>query len=106
MNIADLQRKLIRAAKANPPSDRVPFAFEKRIMAQLRRRPMLDGWGLWAGALWRATVPCVAIMLLLSAWSLFTPSAIPRGGTSDLSQEIENTVLAAVEQDQSPDSNW
>src|SRR2546428_531957 len=104
MNIADLQRKLISAAKANPPSDRVPFAFEKRIMAQLRRRPILDGWGLWAGALWRATVPCLAIMLLLSAWSFFTPSA--KTSSSDLSQEIENTVLAAVEQDQSPDSNW
>jgi len=38
MNLAGLQRKLIAAARANPPSDRVPFAFEKRILAQLRAR--------------------------------------------------------------------
>src|SRR5437870_321574 len=104
MSIADLHRKLIAAAKANPPSDRVPYAFEKRIMAQLRGRPLVDAWSLWAGALWRATVPCVAVMLVLSAWSFFTPQA--RSSSRDLSQEIENTVLAAVEQDQATDSSW
>jgi hypothetical protein len=103
MNIADLHRKLISAAKANPPSNNVPYAFEKRIMAGLKGRPTLDQWGLWAGALWRATVPCVAITVLLSAWSFFTPSAKPV--SSDLSQAIENTVLAAVEQESS-DSTW
>ena len=52
----------------------------------------------------RAVAPCVAIMLLLGAWSLFTPSAkVPSG---DLSQEIENTLLAAVDQDQPADSTW
>ena len=35
MNLAELERKLIAAARANPPSDRVPYAFEKRIMARL-----------------------------------------------------------------------
>ena len=104
MNIADLHRKLIRAAKASPPSDRVPYAFEKRIMARLKNRAIPDYWGLWAGALWRATVPCLAIMLVLSAWSFFTPETKP--ASSDLSQDFENTVLAAVEQDQSSDSTW
>ena len=104
MNIAELHRKLIKAAKANPPGDRVPYAFEKRIMARLMARPLPDGWALWARALWRATVPCVAITLLLSAWSFFAP--VPTPVSSDLSQEIENTVLAAVEQDPSTDSTW
>ncbi len=104
MNIADLHRKLIKAAKANPPGDKVPYAFEKRIMAGLKGRPTLDAWGLWAGALWRAAVPCVAITVLLSAWSFFASS--PQSVSSDLSQAIENTVLAAVEQDQSSDSTW
>ena len=38
MNLAELERKLIAAARANPPSDRVPYAFEKRIMARLAAR--------------------------------------------------------------------
>ena len=73
MNLAELERKLIAAARANPPSDRVPYAFEKRIMARLAARPMADDWELWARALWRAAAPCVAIMVLLGAWSFFAP---------------------------------
>ena len=104
MNLAELERKLIAAARANPPSDRVPYAFEKRIMASLAARPIADDWALWARALWRAAAPCVAIMLLLGAWSLFHPQASPPA--SDLSQDLENTLLAAVDQDQTTDSTW
>ena len=60
MNLADLERKLIAAARRLPPSEAVPYAFEKRIMAHLRARPALDEWSLWARALWRAAAPCVA----------------------------------------------
>ena len=104
MNLAELERKLIAAARANPQSERVPYAFEKRIMASLAARPIADDWALWARALWRAAAPCVAIMLLLGAWSFFDP----QGSTpaSDLSQELENTLLAAVDQDQTTDSTW
>jgi hypothetical protein len=103
MNLADLERKLIAAARAHPPSDRVPYAFEKRILARLAAQPRADGWQLWAGALWRAAAPCVAIMLLLLAWSLFTPGSAP---ANDLSQDLEQTLLAAVDQDQPADSTW
>ena len=101
MNLARLQRKLIAAAQANPPSDRVPYAFEKRILARLAARPVVDDWALWARALWRAAAP---IMLLLGAWSFFDP----QGSTpaNDLSQELEKTLLAAVDQDQTADSTW
>ena len=104
MNLAQLERKLIAAARANPPSDRVPYAFEKRIMARLAARPVVDDWALWARALWRAAAPCVAIMLLLGAWSLYASrSSAP---ANDLSQELEQTLLAAVDQDQATDSIW
>jgi hypothetical protein len=103
MNLAELERKLIAAARANPPSDRVPYAFEKRILARLPARPLADGWELWGRALWRAAAPCVAIMLLLGAWSLFAPGNAP---ANDLSQELEQTLLAAVDQDQPADSTW
>ncbi|HOX56888.1 MAG TPA: hypothetical protein P5205_11870 [Candidatus Paceibacterota bacterium] len=104
MNLGELEHKLIAAARANPPSDRVPYAFEKRIMARLAARPVMDGWALWGRALWQATAPCVAIMLLLGAWSWLAPqSSAPAG---DLSQDLEQTLLAAVDQDSTVDSTW
>ena len=102
MILAELERKLIAAARANPPSERVPYAFEKRILAYLAARPVLDRWDLWGRALWRAAAPCIAIMLLLGAWSLFTPQR--NTTTNDLSQQLEQTLLAAVDQDQPTDS--
>jgi hypothetical protein len=104
MNLAELERKLLAAARANPPSERVPYAFEKRIMANLAARPLSDGWELWGRALWRAAAPCVVIMLLLGAWSFITPPA--SAPATDLSQALEQTLLAASDQDQSTDSAW
>jgi len=73
MKLSELQKKLIAAARANPPSDRVPYAFEKRITALLAARPVLDRWALWSRALWRGAVGCLAVMALLSAGSFFIP---------------------------------
>ena len=109
MDRAELYRELIAAARANAPSDRVPYAFEKRVLARLREQPLPDGWALWARALWRAAAPCVAITLLLGAWSLFGPAALSSssGATAaDFSQQFENTLLAAVDQDQASDFTW
>jgi hypothetical protein len=96
MDLAQLERKLIAAARANPPSEWMPYAFEKRIMARLNAAPVADRWALWARGLWRAAAPCVAIMLALGAWSFFTPKS--HAPATDLSQQLENTLLAAVDQ--------
>ena len=101
MNLAELQKKLIAAARANVPGDQVPYAFEKRVMALLVSRvaPQYLDW--WVRGLWRAAVSCVAVALLCGAWSLFTPAITP--GSTDLSQDFENTLLASVDQgDQTP----
>jgi hypothetical protein len=102
MNLTELEQKLLAAARSNAPGDTVPFAFQTRIMARLRSHGVPDSCALWAGALWRATVPCIAIMILFSAWSFF---AAPTPTAGDLSQEFENTVLAAANQ-QASDSIW
>jgi hypothetical protein len=73
-------------------------------MASLATRPVVDDWALWARALWRAAAPCVAIMLVLGAWSFFAPPAST--SANDLSQDLEKTLLAAVDQDQTVDSTW
>jgi len=96
MNIAELHKKMLAAARANPPGDRVPYAFEKRVVALLAARTAADPLALWVRGLWRAAVSCVAIALLLGAWAFFNPAASSK--TDDLSQNFENTLLASVDQ--------
>jgi len=96
MNLAELQRKLIAAARASAPGDRVPFAFEKRVTALLATRVAPQNLDLWVRGLWRAAVSCVVVALLCGAWAVFTPAATTN--STDLSQDFENTLLASVDQ--------
>jgi hypothetical protein len=91
--LAELHRRLIAAARATPPDERVPYSFEKRIMARLAGRKPMDAWGLWGHALARAAMFCVAFMLLISAGTLFLPAA----NQVPLSQDVEQTLLASVD---------
>ena len=97
MNTAELHRKLIAVARANPPGDQVPYAFEKRVTALLAARALRENMSLWIYGLWRAAVSCVAITLLLGVWAALQP-ATPAVTGDDLSQNFENTLLAAVDQ--------
>jgi|SRR6516162_8912845 hypothetical protein len=102
MDLAELQRKLMAAARAHPPEDGVPYAFEQRILARLQAWPAPEDWAaFWSRALWRAAAPCVAIMVLLGAWAWFASAT--NGSNTDLSQDIENTVLAAADQEPAAD---
>lgn len=92
MNLDNLQHKLIAAAREAQPSDRVPYAFEKRIMARLGE-VRADLLGAWSHALWRAAILCVAVMLLSGAWLL--SSSAPENET-DFSQEFETAVFASA----------
>ena len=101
MNLVDLQKKLLNAARAHPPSDAVPYAFEQRIMARLRARPVEDAALWWGRALWRAAGACVAISLLLGVWTYLPFNAT--ASDSSFSQELEQTMLAAVDD---TDETW
>jgi hypothetical protein len=94
MNLAELHNKLIAAARAHPPADTVPYAFEKRIMARLRGQSVPDGWAAWAGLLWRAAAPCLAIMVVVSGITLATGGL----GAADTASgaDLENTVYAVL----------
>ena len=96
MNSAELQKKLIAAARVNPPGDGVPYAFEKRVMALLASRATTDHLVLWVRWLWQAAVSCAAIALILGVWVCFSPTS--NAGAEDLSQNFESTLLAAVDQ--------
>jgi len=98
MNPVELQRKLIAAARGIPPDERVPYAFEKRIMARLAGA-RADVLAVWARGLWRAAFSCVFITLLSTAWAVWVerhPAPI------DLTQEFETAVFAST----SPDEAW
>jgi len=92
MSLAELQKKLLAAARADHPSDAVPYAFEKRIMARIFSRPAVDIATLWSRILWRAAAPCLAVMVLLSVWTIF--SGYRNGSAETLAADLENTVLA------------
>ena len=96
MNLAQLQQKLIAAARQQAPDDRVPYAFEKRILALLGDRVAASESVLWARGLWRAAVSCLALAAACGAIAYFSPMKADNG--SDLSQDFENTLLASVDQ--------
>lgn len=95
MNVIELQKKLIAVARTNAPDDRVPYAFEKRIMALIPAVARTEVVVLWVRGLWQAAASCAVIALLCGAWAFFNPSA---NTGDDLSQNFENTLLASVDQ--------
>ena len=95
MNLAELHKKLIAAARLQSPDERVPYAFEKRITALMAARAKVDRWAFWAHGLGRAAASYVAVALVFSAVALFTP-ATP-DNSNDLSQDFENTLLASAD---------
>jgi anti-sigma-K factor RskA len=102
MKLEALKRTLLAAARAHAPSDRVPYAFEKRIMARLTALPAPDALTLWAQALWRSAAAVTALAALVTIGSLFvesqTTAAISASSGEELSLQFENTLLASVEQ--------
>jgi hypothetical protein len=93
MDLEKLQLKLMTVAKAHPPSDQVPYAFEKRIMARLTAPVKVDEWALCGRWLWRAVTPCMSLMVGLGVWVLATMHTEPE--SQNLEQAIENTLLSS-----------
>jgi hypothetical protein len=70
MDLERLKTKLVAAARNNAPSDKVPYAFEKRIMAGLRSRVAEDPWTVWGQWLWRSAMSFAAVAIACGVWSL------------------------------------
>jgi hypothetical protein len=98
MVMNDLQLpRVFEAARLVNDDLRVPYAFEKRVMAKLRSRKSLDIWGLWARTLWRAAMGCVALSLVTGGILGFNSEAKP----SDLlASDLEQTMLAPIRIDE------
>jgi hypothetical protein len=92
MNWEALREKLLEAARRNPPSSRVPYAFEKRVMASLAspaRR--LDDWPAVTRALWWAAGACSAVAVFMSVWTV-----LPRSSAENFTDDLEQSILASV----------
>ncbi len=95
MNENELCAKLIAAARSNPPSDHVPYAFEKRIMSRLTAGASgaANDWDLWGRQLWRAASSCVGVTVVLcGVWSLTTQ--VKAQNTENFSQDFEDALFA------------
>lgn len=98
MKTSEIQQ-VVRVARALPEDARVPYAFEKRVMALLAARKPADRWALWSSVMWRAAVTCVTISLLTGALAQFREDS----GTAELlAAELEVTFLAPI----TPDETW
>jgi hypothetical protein len=94
MDFDTLQSRLIAAARSIPSNERVPYAFEKRIMARLAGAAPVDLLGAWSTALWRAAISCLVVVLLSGAWSLLSSS--PQPAEPDFSNAFETAVFASA----------
>lgn len=97
MNLSKLEAKLLEAARANPPSDQVPYAFEKRITALLASRKVEDKSVLLSRALWRAAFSCLALVVLLGVYLHFRPAPPSTQTADDISQDFRNTLTAQTD---------
>ncbi len=96
MNENEMRAKLIAAARNNPPSADVPYAFEKRIMNRVAAGAAPNVWALWGGPLWRAAISCVAITVLCGVWSVVNHQKAQNA--ENFSQDFEAAVFAPLSQ--------
>jgi hypothetical protein len=88
-------RQFISAARSINTNERVPYAFEKRIMANLLGAKPVDLWNAYAGIMWRAALSCLLITAITGAAVKFADPS-----RADLfASDLERTVLAPVDVD-------
>ncbi len=97
MNLDALEKKLLAAARFDAPSEQVPYAFEKRVIARLLGAAPVDVWTVWGRILWRAAISCLAIMLLSSLWTIWSARS-SRSSPADFSQDFEHAVFVMADQ--------
>ena len=106
----DILDLMLAKTREFPPDDRVPYAFEKRIMAHIKEAPAAatNLWELWGHSLWRAVVPCLAVMVLVAVWMKApgetTETSGPKAGAptvatndSPAKEDLENIVMFAID---------
>lgn len=99
MNWDKLEKKLIAAARNNPPGDGVPYAFETRVMARLISAPRPNDWVWWGRGLWLGAGACAAIALMTSVWSVAPDNETD--SAASFSQGVEQSLFASADDSES-----
>jgi hypothetical protein len=94
MNLAELEQKLLAAARHAPPVEVVPAGFERRLMSRIVASRRADPWSELAGLLWRAVAPALGLTVALGVWA-FTAGILT--DPSPIDTEIESAVYAVIE---------
>ena len=108
--IEDILERLLTQTRKIPANDRVPYAFEKRIMAHIKEAPAAAAnlWELWGHSLWRAVVPCLGVMVFVAVW-MYTAGETagtsgPKTGTPTVAtidsppkEDLESIVMFAID---------
>ena len=102
--------EMLAMTREIPADDRVPYAFEKRIMAHIKEAPETSAnlWELWGHSLWRAVVPCLAVMVLVAVWikvpgettgTTGSKAGAPTVATVDspAKEDLESIVMFAID---------
>lgn len=107
MTVESLYKKLVSVARANPPSEEVPYAFESRVMARLRAQSAraLDPWLLLARGLWRAIVPCCGVAAVIICWSLLSDRSSQdfNVGSAD---DLEVALVDSIDMNDNVEDSW
>lgn len=91
MNLPELNRKLLAAARRDIPGEGVPYAFERRVMARLAAAPKPDLWAALVRPLWYGAAACAAVAVMLNVWSFH-----PTQGEEQhaFSRGVEDSLMA------------
>ena len=84
--------QIVRVARYLFEDSRVPYAFEKRVMAAIRLSPLPDMWSIWLPTMRKAAACGVGILLLTLAYVRYAGTHSP----DLLAGDLERTVLASV----------
>jgi hypothetical protein len=82
-----------KLARQVPRDERVPYAFEKRVMANLTSVFSQDPLTQWGAALWRAVAPCLAVTIIAAFVSFTQATEV----SADLDVALETAVLTPPE---------
>ena len=95
--------KMLAKTREMPADNQVPYAFEKRIMAHIKETPEASAnlWELLGHSLWRAVVPCLAVMVLVAVW-MKAPgetagTTSPKAEVSIVDEGLESLVIHAID---------
>ena len=87
------QEKFLKIARSIPDDPRVPYAFERRVMAHLRTAPGGEFAPPWTRLLWKAAMACLVISLGTGVLASFLEEP---AAPEILNAELEQTVFAPM----------